>query len=270
MQWIVEGYSVRQLSKISGLSCSTLSRSIRYWLLRPPTRSEHFDHVSHLICDGTFLEHRTGIYAVMNARRKSLLRGEFDVPEGSTEVIRIFQQLKGGGVTPVSATVDGSPKQMQYLRSVWPSIKLQRCTVHVQRQGLSWCRRSPKRTDARHLRAIFLSLSEVETQHDANRFRSRVRTWELRFGRPIDQSTDRGWVFQDIVRARSMLLKALPDLFRYIKDPRVPRSTNALEGYFSRMKEHYRRHRGLSPHHRDAYFRWYFHLVKEGKNSNTK
>lgn len=228
------------------------------------------DHVSRLICDGTFLEHRTGIYALMDAHRKEVVHGEFDVPEGASGLIRVYQQLKARGVAPVTATVDGNPQQMQYLRFVWPSIKLQRCTVHVQRQGLSWCRRHPKRTDARHLREIFLQLSEVETRYEALRFRSQVHAWERRFGRAIEQSTDRGWVFQDLVRARSMLLKALPDLFWYIEDPNVPRSTNALEGYFSRLKEHYRHHRGLSPHHRDAYFRWYFHLVSGGKISNTK
>lgn len=263
---------MRQLSKISGLSRSTLRRSMKYWLARPPTTMPcpGIDPVSHLICDGTFLEHRTGIYAVMDAESNTLVHGEFAVPEGAADLLRIYQRLKACGLTPVSATVDGNPQQMQYLRSVWPSISLQRCTVHVQRQGLSWCRRHPKRTDARHLREIFLQLSEVETQYQARRFRAQVCAWERRFGRAIEQSTDRGWVFQDLVRARSMLLKALPDLFRYVKDPRVARSTNALEGYFSRLKEHYRHHRGLSPHHRDAYFRWYFHQVRGRKNSNTK
>jgi hypothetical protein len=259
-QWITEGYSVRQLSQISGLSFSALRRSLKYWLERPPATSSRIDQVSRLICDGTFLEHRTGIYAVMNAQTNALVHAEFDVPEGATELTRVYQALKARGVTPVSATIDGNPQQMQYLRTVWPSVKLQRCTVHVQRQGLSWCRRSPKRTDARHLREIFLDLSVVETRYQARLFRSRVRDWEHRFGPAIDQSTDRGWVFQDIVRARSMLLKALPDLFRYVRDPRIPKSTNALEGYFSRLKEHYRLHRGLSPKNKLHYFKWWFAL----------
>jgi len=206
----------------------------------------------------------------MDAQTNMLVHAEFDVPEGATALSRIYRELKDRGVAPTSATIDGKPQQMQYLRSVWPSIKLQRCTVHVQRQGLGWCRRHPKRTDARHLREIFLQLSTIKTAKQARLFCSHVHAWDQRFGPAIDQSTDRGWVFQDLVRARSMLLKALPDLFRYLTDPRIPKSTNALEGYFSRLKEHYRHHRGLSPRHRDAYFRWYFHLVNGGKISNTK
>ena len=37
-------------------------------------------------------------------------------------------------------------------------------------------------------------------------------------------------------------------------------TTNALEGYFGRLKQKYRIHRGLSPHKRKSYFRWYLYL----------
>ena len=44
-----------------------------------------------------------------------------------------------------SATVDGNRHLLRILRQVWPTIVIQRCLVHIQRQGLSWCRQSPKR-----------------------------------------------------------------------------------------------------------------------------
>ncbi len=76
----------------------------------------------------------------------------------------------------------------------------------------------------------------------------------------VQQSTNRGKVFSDIIRARSMLTKAISDIFHYLDDSNIPRSTNALEGYFSRLKEHYRLHRGLSPYKRNNYFNWYFYF----------
>jgi len=39
-----------------------------------------------------------------------------------------------------------------------------------------------------------------------------------------------GYVFSDIKRARSMLLRALPDMFHYLDNPLIPTSTNGLEG----------------------------------------
>jgi hypothetical protein len=61
-------------------------------------------------------------------------------------------------------------------------------------------------------------------------------------------------------RARSMLMVALPDMFHYLKDANIPTSTNSLEGYFGRLKQKYLQHRGLAQRHREAFFRWYFHL----------
>ena len=255
---------------MSKLSRSTLKRCIHYWLDHPPLSATTVKGVYYLICDGTFLEHRTGIYAVMNAETHTLVYAVFNVPEGARMLTTIYQALVALGISPRSATVDGNPQQIKYLRLAWPTLKLQRCVVHVQRQGLSWCRRNPKRTDAKYLRRIFLRLSSVRTSSHADRLIADVAAWEKRFGLALDHSSDRGWVFSDLLRARSMLLKALPDMFHYIYNPLIPKSTNALESYFSRLKEHYRHHRGLALHHRDAYFKWYFYLVNGKKSSNTK
>lgn len=149
---------------------------------------------------------------------------------------------------------------MRILRHVWPAIVVQRCLVHVQRQGLMWCRRFPKRTDAKHLRALFLKVMSIHTQKDRDQFIAELQNWERRHGTLIDRSPERGWVFSDLKRARSMLLSALPDMFHYLDDSSIPKSTNALEGYFARLKQRYRQHRGLARAHRDAYFRWFLHL----------
>lgn len=49
-------------------------------------------------------------------------------------------------------------------------MQLQRWIVHVQRQGLSWCRTNPKRTDAKHLRELLHKLTEVKTEKESERF----------------------------------------------------------------------------------------------------
>ena len=80
-------------------------------------------------------------------------------------------------------------------------------------------------------------------------------------GSEMAASEETGRFFSDIKRARSMLLHALPDLFHCLDDPHISTTTNGLEGYFSRLKSHYRQHRGLRPHRRPNYFAWYFHFV---------
>ena len=89
--------------------------------------------------------------------------------------------LADAGLSPDSVTVDGNPQQIKHLRLVWPLIVLQRCLVHVQRQGLSWCRRNPKRTDAKHLREIFLRISAVKTTAETRQLVADVVAWGAGF-----------------------------------------------------------------------------------------
>jgi transposase-like protein len=197
----------------------------------------------------------------MDAQDHHIIHGGYNIREGGKDLISFYRYLTAHGLHPESATVDGNTQQIKYLYAQWPLITIQRCVVHVQRQGLSWCRRTPKRTDAKHLRRLFLMLTDVHTEAQVNKFLHQVDVWEQRFGSSLSSSLNRGKVFGDVLRARSMLLKALPNLFHYVSNKDIVRSTNALEGYFSRLKEHYRRHRGLSLNHRTGYFQWYFHLV---------
>ncbi|MCI0808918.1 MAG: hypothetical protein J4N63_07170, partial [Chloroflexi bacterium] len=91
-------------------------------------------------------------------------------------------------------------------------------------------------------------ISSVDTASDRETFFNLVTTWEARHGAEIAARKETGRVFGDVKRARSMLLRALPDMFYWrLDDPHISTTTNGLEGYFSRLKSHYRQHRGLSP-----------------------
>lgn len=260
-QWIEEGYSVRELSKIHRVNKSTIRRVIQYWLKQTPPKNQiDYSAIQSLIFDGTFLHRPKGIYTALNAENHNIVKAAYDMREGGRELLMFYSHLAEAGLILESATTDGNPQQLKYLREVWPKAILQRCIVHVQRQGLSWCRRHPKRIEAKKLRELFLKLTTVKTKAEAQKYLRSVNTWERRFGPAIKTSTNRGWVFSDLIRARSMLLKALPNLFHYVDNPKISPTTNALEGYYSRLKEHYRQHHGLSKENRKTYFNWYFFL----------
>lgn len=259
-RWIVEGYTLRQIAAQSGHSMRTVRRIIEYWLAHPSPNNARLAGYRYLILDGTFLDQRKGVFAVMDTERYSVIYGAPEMAEGPPHLYPFCSTLAQKGLVPISATVDGNPHLMRILRLLWPDIMIQRCLVHIQRQGLSWCRQYPKRTDAKHLRSLFLKVMSIRTAIDRDQFLSELHTWERRYGRFIARSPEKGWVFSDLKRARSMLLTALPDMFRYLDDSLIPKSTNALEGYFARLKQRYRQHRGLAKRHRNAYFRWYLHL----------
>ena len=251
---------MRQIAAQSDHSSRTVRRIIKYWLQHPPAEQIKLTSHRYLLLDGTFLDQRKGIFAAMEAKRNSVIHGGSDMTEGPTHLYPFCCYLKQHGLIPHSATLDGNRHLIRILRLLWPQILIQRCLVHIQRQGLMWCRRYPKRTDAKHLRDLFLKVMSVHTVSDRERFISELRHWENHYGHQIARSPERGPVFSDLKRARSMLLSALPDMFRYLDNPSIPNLNNALEGYFSRLKQRYRQHRGLAQHHRHAYFRWYLHL----------
>jgi hypothetical protein len=198
----------------------------------------------------------------MESRSHELLYGAYGIREGARDLQQLYGMLAQAGLHPESATIDGNPQQAKYLSLQWPYIRLQRCIVHVQRQGLRWCRRHPKRTDAKHLRQLFLDLTTVKNSMQREYFVRQVNQWDQRFGQAIRQARriTGGWVFSDLALAAGMIVRSLPDLFHFVDNIEISSSANPLEGYFCRVKEKYRRHRGLARRHQDNYFQWYFHL----------
>jgi len=261
-RWVVEGYSVRQLCQHSGHSRAKLYNIINYWLDRSSdVNNDAICNIKYVTFDGTFLHRPNSIVVLMNAQTNTLLDGKFGIRENSEPQLRsFFQSIKDSGFSPKSFTVDGNPQVIRTVRSMWTGIIIQRCLVHVQRQGLMWCRRFPKRTDAKHLRELFKQVTYINTHHERDRFLSSFKTWEQRYGCQLVSKPEKGKVFSDIKRARSMLVKALPDMFHYLDDSNIPKTTNGLEGYFSRLKQNYRNHRGLKPDKRANYFKWFFAL----------
>lgn len=120
----------------------------------------------------------------------------------------------------------------------------------------------PKRTDAKYLRKLFLQVTSIHTEYNRDIFIRHVQDWEYNFGCPIRTKPGVGKVFGDVKRARSMLLKALPDMFNYLDNVNIPKTTNGVEGYFGRMKQKYRQHPGLSNNRKVAFFKWYIYFCK--------
>ena len=260
--WIVEGYSVRQLSLQSGHSERKLRCLIHSFLDGPPPASALKPRAArYLLFDGTFLHRPDSIAVLMDGQTHTVVRGQFGVRENSRLELRsFFEPMMDEGLHPVSLTVDGNRQVIKVLKSLWPDVIIQRCLVHIQRQGLSWCRISPKTLYARQLRDIFSQVTRITTVSERDAFIDFIQAWDARHGVEIKARKETGRVFSDIKRARSMLLHALPDMFHHLDDPYIPTTTNGLEGYFSRLKSHYRQHRGLSPQKRPNYFAWYFHF----------
>jgi hypothetical protein len=261
-RWIIEGYSIRQLSLQCNHGRDKLYRIINHWLQKLPPEAKHsIESNQFLIFDGTFLHRPVSIITLMNANTYTIVSGKYGVRENSDRhLLDFFRPLIARGLNPKSFTVDGNPQVISTIKTLWPNILIQRCLVHIQRQGLMWCRHNPKTKYSQKLRDIFLRVTHIRTKAERDQLLESVSQWENKYGLYIQTHPERGRVFSDIKRARSMLLKALPDMFHYLDNPNIAFSTNGLEGYFSRLKRNYGQHRGLTQKKLNNYFAWYFYF----------
>ena len=57
------------------------------------------------------------------------------------------------------------------------------------------------------------------------------------------------------------------NLFQYIDNPGLPRTTNSLEAFFGHVKDQLRLHRGLSETRVDNFIKWYLYFNDEKKKN---
>lgn len=213
----------------------------------------------YLVFDGTFIfKRKENLICVIDNCSGKIIHGQNNIPENSfPKMYSYFEFLRTKGLNPVSITVDGNPCVIRVIKMLWPNAIIQRCIVHIQRQGLMWCRSKPKRLDAKKLRDLFVKVSYINSHDHKKEFILAFEEWETRYGRKIQDTPEHGYVFSDLKRARSMLLKALPNMFFYLEDKNIPSSTNKAEGYFSKAKKSYRNHPGLTAKRRLQFFLWH-------------
>jgi hypothetical protein len=80
----------------------------------------------------------------------------------------------------------------------------------------------------------------------------------------FNQSTGRYWHTHKLLRRSYLTIKrALPNMFHYLTNPKIPATTNGIEGFFSHLKNHLDLHRGLTLKHRVNFIKWYVYLSND-------
>ena len=204
----------------------------------------------------------------MNARGHKVIAQIYVARESFKDVHPWFLQLKENGLNPTHATMDGERSIIRALRLTWPWIKLQRCLYHIEHEGMRWLRTYPITEAGKDLRSILRSLSSIKTIKERNYFIRSYRNWLLKYKNFVMSLPRATVAFKDLQRTISLVNNALPDMFRYLTDKYIHKTTNALEGFHSRLKTDYQRHRGMTRKHRINYIYWYCYF-KNNKNSNT-
>ena len=245
------------LCKLSGYSANKINSIKNYWLGQVPKETIDYSEVRYLIYDATYFHKDGCLFNLMNATNQKIIAHTYVHKESFMDSYNWFMNLKHQGLTPVFITTDGERSVIRAMKLVWPGVELQRCLYHLQHEGMRWLRTYPKTEAGRELRIILSRLSRIKTCQERDAFVQTYTNWVNKYGAYVLSLPRTAVAGKDLQRTMVLLNNALPDMFHYLTNSYVHATTNALEGFHSRLKSDYQRHRGLTKEHRIQYIRWY-------------
>lgn len=182
------------------------------------------------------------------------------------------------GLNPSVIICDGQKGLIKAIRTVWPETVIQRCVIHIHRQAKIWITQHPKTKAGRELLVTVNTLLKVRTKRQKRRWLRTFRRWEkkhhnfLKEKTIASESSKRHWWYthRKIRAVRSLIKNAIPDLFRYLNNPMIPRTSNHVEGGVnSRLQELLRCHRGISLKNKMTLTAWYL-ASRQGQKPTRK
>lgn len=205
---------------------------------------------------------------LMNAANQLLLDPIYAPKEGAGFVLPWFRDLKTQGLDPLAVTMDGEQSTMKAIRDLWPQVQIQRCLYHIQREGMRWLRSYPKTQAAKELRQLLSGLCSIKSVKERDRFIQSFQQWHREYKDFILSLPMQIKAHFDLKRTVTLIHRALPDMFHYLMDPNIHRTSNALDGFYSRLKHAYYQHRGLSQANKIRFLKWYCYFENQQKINN--
>lgn len=269
--WLVSKKSLVEWATESSVSVQTLVSWFRpFWFHSPQPQYDH--PVRVLVLDAT---------SVVVRRCMLLIAGDNDrrAPVSWFPTIREcldswYLFLSTLDIEPVVVVCDGQRGLLKAIHTVWPRARVQRCLVHIMRQASAWLTQNPKTIAGRRLLVLVKQLRDVRTRRQKRRWLRAYRKWNKKYAHFLKEKSfswhGNWWYTHRRLRGtKSLIENAIPDLFRFVTDPTVPRTSNHVEGGINaRLKELFRSHRGFSPTKKLALASWYLALRQGQKPTN--
>lgn len=261
--WILGRQTIIQISQISGYSPRTLQSYFEFYLSKRPVLHVKPSEKLNLLMDGTYFANKLCLVLYRENCIKYTQLYRITDGEWYEEIKEDITNLLSLGVQIESITCDGHKSVLKAIRSADRTILVQRCTVHVQRMCKIWLTLNPKSEAGFELLAIVNKLHRIETRNQWGYWVVELISWSEKHKdfiaeKSFNQDTGRYWHKHKMVRRSFVVIKrALPDMFHYLDNPKIPKSTNGLESFFGHLKGHLAIHRGLTEKHFKGYIQWY-------------
>ncbi len=247
---------------------SKLNRIKNYWLDLAPEEDFDFSEYKYLIYDGTYF-HRKGCFiCLMGATDQQIISHIYTKKEGCSDTFSWMSALKEKGLNPHYITMDGEQSVIRAINEIWPQMKIQRCLYHIQREGMRWLRTKPKIQAGRDLRCLLKTLCRINSFDGRDKFITSYKKWIDQHKVFVMSLPKKNISFKDLKKAMTLITNASPNMFHFLTDKNIPKTTNTLESFFSRLKADYKQHRGITEESKIKYLKWYCY-IKNKEKTNT-
>ncbi len=263
--WVIGRQTIPQISKASGYSERTLKRLFSSYLSHTPVFTVKPSEKVNLLIDGTYFSNDLCLVLYRDNTIKFTQLYRLTDGEWYEEMKEDLENLLKLGVQIESITCDGHKALLKAIREVCKHVTVQRCIVHIQRMCRIWLTMNPKNIAGMNLRTIVNNLHKINNKEQWGNWVVSLNSWYEQHKAFINEksyqpNTGRYWYKHKMVRRSfSVIKKALPDMFHYLDNERIPKSTNGLESFFGHLKSHVILHRGLSKEHRKSFIKWYLY-----------
>jgi hypothetical protein len=263
VRWLTGKTSLVEIAKEYKVSIKTVRRwFVSYW--QSPPKTIPSDPVRVLVLDGTSVVFRVCMLLIAGDADQSRPVDWLAVERESHGTwLHFLTKMRNRGIMPTTVICDGQRGLLKAIPTVWPEAKVQRCLIHVIRQASIWLTQHPKTDAGRELLCLVRLLTLIRTRRQKRRWVRSFNYWRRRhydFLKEKSYGPGKHWWYthRKLRGVRSLLANAIPDLFRFVSDPTIPRTSNHVEGGMnSRIKELFCSHRGLSVQKKIVLASWY-------------
>lgn len=278
VSWITQTIGLERTAKRLRITTRGLTKRFQsFWELLPQPK-KIIDNSSVLVVDGvSVVKHQLVALVIFDRLKHIPLFWSFTLRESYDSWVNIFGTMKVKGIYPAVIICDGQKGLIKAINEVWPKTIIQRCLIHISRQAKAWLTQNPKTPAGQELLVIVKALTKIETKQQKDLWLKSFHNWLKKYDDFLKERTchtileHRWWYTHKKLRGtRSLLKNSLENLFIYLDDPRVPKTSNDVEGGInSRIKDLLRIHRGLTPPHQQVLVAWYL-AVRQGQKPTRK
>lgn len=195
----------------------------------------------------------------------------FTDKERYIEIKEDLENIQRLGIKIKTVICDGHRAILKAVNQSCEEVIIQRCLVHIHRESNIWLRKKPKNEYSKELKTIVNKIFKIRTHNDKTAWINEFNEWYIHNEsylnqKKINPETGRWWYqHRNVRRSAVMIKKAIPNMFHYLDNPGIPKSTNNIESFFGHLKDHLSIHRGLTLEHRQAFIQWYLHFKNQSR-----